>query len=95
MLKKNWKSDGIFVQSRKVRTQVLDLMTQYHFIHPSDVLCSSGGSNAFLRGYQQGLVTLDIHEYVEENQEPFLNDVMGEELKSKIKGCLMSIKCKR
>ena len=55
----------------------------------------AGGSNAFLRGYQQGLVTLDIHEYVEENQEPFLNDVTGEELKSKIKGCLMSIKCKR
>ena len=55
----------------------------------------AGGTHAFLRGYQQGLITLDIHEYVEENQESFLNDETGEELKSKIKGSLMSVKCKR
>ena len=65
--------------------------TNLHF----SFLLFAGGCHALLRGYVQGLVTLDIHEYVEENQNAVISEEIMEQLLNQMKGSLMSGKCKR
>ena len=48
-----------------------------------------------MRGHEQGLVTLDIHEYVEEGNQATFTETQRNELELRFKGCLMSKKSKR
>ena len=48
-----------------------------------------------MRGHEQGLVTLDIHEYVEEGSNATFTETQRNELEVRFKGCLMSKKSKR
>ncbi len=58
-------------------------------------LSFADGIHLNVRGYKQGLVTVDLHEYVEERQQPLMTETIKENLMNRIKGLLMATKGKQ